>query len=357
MLQTYGHLLEGERAEEEREKEILTQYDGWLPSSEGTLDPVNTDAVMSSSRLEDLAKCPFAFFLRHVLGIEPIQDLEKDPGRWLDPLQRGELLHDVFCRFMEERKDKSERPRLARHLKRFEAIAMEEVEQWKKVVPPSSELSFEREIKDIKLALQMFLKGEEERPKTTRPAFFELSFGTAWEKGCGRVIQEPVEIALSRDRRFRLRGRIDRVDQRGEHEYEVWDYKTGSSSPYKEQAYINQGKHLQHALYAVAAEILLRRDIDKKARVVESGYLFPTPKGEGERRGKALKREELFEVLDTLFELLKTGRFPATYDGRNCLYCDYVRTCGGKDVAVAHTLKKMKTDKRLTLLERLKAHA
>jgi ATP-dependent helicase/nuclease subunit B len=148
------------------------------------------------------------------------------------------------------------------------------------------------------------------------------------------------------------------VDQSGEHEYEVWDYKTGSSYAYKEEGYLNQGRHLQHALYAVAAEILLRRKQDKKAKVVRSGYFFPSPKGEGLRIGKAqLNRDELYEILEDLFELLKTGVFPATYDKDNCRFCDYINTCGGEKVAVKRTVRKMGNDEKMAPLGRLKGHA
>jgi ATP-dependent helicase/nuclease subunit B len=357
VLACYGHLLQGKQAESVRENERFTEYEGWLPSSRGALDPVNRDAVLSCSQLEDLANCPFAFFMRHVLGIEPLEEMEKDPGRWLEPHQRGELLHDVFCRFMEELKTKGELPEMKTHLERLRAISMEEVERWKEAVPPSGELAFDREMKDIGQALEIFLRDEEERCRKVAPHFFELSFGTGWEKRCGSVIEEPVKIALSKGRRFSLRGRIDRVDRSGEHEYEVWDYKTGSADAYKEEGYLNQGKHLQHALYAVAAEILLRKQQDERAKVVRAGYFFPSPRGEGRRIEKdQLRRRELFEVLEHLFELLASGVFPATYDRANCRFCDYARACGGAGVAVDRIVGKMGKDERLAPLGRLKDH-
>ena len=358
VLASYGHLQEGEQAERERENEMLTQYEGWLPSSKGALDPLKDEVVLSCSRLEDMAKCPFAFFVRHVLGVEPVEDLEKDPGRWLDPLQRGELLHDVFCRFMTGLKAKGESPELSKHLKRFETIAMEEVERWKEDVPPSCQSAFNREIKDICHTLEIFLRDEEERCAKVVPWFFELSFGISGVKVCGSSVDEPVEIVLDRDRSFKLRGRIDRIDQIGEHDYEVWDYKTGSSYAYKEEGYLNQGKHIQHALYAVAAEILLRRQQDKRAKVIRAGYFFPSPKGEGLRiKKEQINRNELYEILDDLFDLLKSGVFPGTYDKANCRFCDYVKICGGAEVAVRRTVEKIERDQKMAPFARLKSHA
>jgi ATP-dependent helicase/nuclease subunit B len=81
----YPDLRQGEEAERNRDAETLGQYDGLIPSITGRMDPFDRERVLSSSRLEALAKCPFAFFIRYVLGIEPIEEVEKDPNRWLEP--------------------------------------------------------------------------------------------------------------------------------------------------------------------------------------------------------------------------------------------------------------------------------
>ena len=157
---------------------------------------------------------------------------------------------------------------------------------------------------------------------------------------------------------FRLRGRIDRVDRSGPHEYEVWDYKTGSTWGFKEESYLNQGKHLQHALYAVAAEALLRKDLDKKAKVVRAGYFFPGHKGEGLRIEKSqLQRDELYEVLEDLFELLQNAVFPSSSDKDPCGVCKYHSICGGPNVAVPRCTTKLAADKKLKPFQRLKEHA
>lgn len=355
---SYLDLLEGENAEEVRNAETFGEFDGWIPSAAGTMDPFDKNVILSCSRLEALAKCPYAFFIRYVLGIEPIEDMERDVSRWLEPMQRGELLHDVFCRFMTQLEAKGEKPNLKKHKKLIEAIALEEVERWKKEVPPVGEFAFNREVEDIILATTIFLRDEEERCKDIEPLLFEVSFGVGDDQGCGSATKAPVVLRIPGRGTFRLRGRIDRLDRTGPNEYEVWDYKTGSTWGFQEHGYLNKGRHLQHALYALAAEALLRKGEDKKAKVVRAGYFFPGHKGEGARIVKnQSQREALYEALADLFALLQKGVFPSANHKDDCGFCKYGSICGGPEVAVQRCTKKMVYDKKLEPFQKLKQHA
>jgi ATP-dependent helicase/nuclease subunit B len=165
-----------------------------------------------------------------------------------------------------------------------------------------------------------------------------------------------VRISVGKSGSFRLRGRIDRVDRCGEHEYEVWDYKTGSTWGYDEHKYLNGGRQLQHALYAEAAEILLHEKNDPEAVVVRAGYFFPSARGEGLRiERKRTGRKELDAVLTSLFELLRNGIFPSSYDDTYCKYCFYKTVCGGTK-AVERCQARIECDIRLQPLRELKGH-
>jgi len=238
-------------------------------------------------------------------------------------------------------------------------LAQEEIDRWKEEVPPASPLAFRREEEDIQKALKIFLREEEEHCQKIEPVWLELSFGAGAESGCGTLMKDPVEISLPGGKRFKLRGRIDRVDQTAEHEYEVWDYKTGSTYGYKEEGYLDRGRQLQHALYAQAAEIILKRDLDKKAKVVRSGYFFPGAKGEGLRILRVQdkkKTAELYEVLNDLFEMLRNGLFPYSPDKDPCSYCYFRKICGGSETAVPRSADKLLGDAKMDPLKRLKQH-
>jgi hypothetical protein len=358
VLSSYKNLFGGEKAEAIRGKEKLSEFDGWIPSAQDSFDPLKKKIIFSCSRLEYLAKCPFAYFMKYILRIEPLEEIEKDASQWLEAWQRGELLHEVFYRFMETLKKNGQTPVVEKHSGLLRDIAQEEIEHWKKEIPVASELAFNREIEIINECLRIFLRDEEEHCKSVDPYEFELAFGLDQKTGSGKEAIPPVVIPLAGKKGFMLRGRIDRVDRCGPHEYEIWDYKTGSSWGFNENGFFDQGWHLQHALYALAAESLLRNQGDPKAKVVRSGYFFTSMKGVGKRIEKdQSKRKELGKLLDDLFTILRSGVFSATSNRESCTYCDYQPLCGGADIAVERVKGKIGMDEKLEPLKRLEDYA
>ena len=356
VLSAYKNLAEGEQAEDIRNQEDLTEYEGWIPSAKSVFDPLIGDRVLSASRLEKLAKCPYAYFMHYILGVEPLEEMEKDENQWLDAMQRGNLLHEIFYQFMEELKKRGERPSLEKHREILKAMALEEIGRWKEEIPVASKLVFNREVENINQALMIFLRDEEHHCRAVEPLLFELSFGMGPDPGQAGI--PPVTISLGGKRAFKLRGQIDRVDRCAPHEYEIWDYKTGSTWGYQETGPLNQGRQLQHALYALAAETLLQNQGDPQARVVRSGYFFASLKAAGQRiEFEQTNRKDLVGLLDNLFELLRSGVFSAPCHDQYCTYCDYQMICGGAEVAVARIKKKMITDIKLEPLKRLKDYA
>jgi RecB family exonuclease len=124
------------------------------------------------------------------------------------------------------------------------------------------------------------------------------------------------------------RGKIDRIDRRpAAHEWEVWDYKTGTSRYFGTNDYTAGGTQLQHAIYALAAEQFLRQSVDPQATVVGSGYLFPTERGRGEEfRRDPARIPEALAVMDRILDLIRDGMFVGR--GERCKYCDYAALCG-----------------------------
>lgn len=314
----FPDLAAGLTALEARAGGALTAYDGIVDIGplRAEVDPVaGTKAVMSATRLEFLAKCPFAYFMRHILGILPPEEVAYDRTRWLDPLQRGSLIHEILCAFMTRVAGTGEDIQAARHTPLMVRIAEAMIADTRRAIPPPSDGIFESERRDILETLAIFLAAEEKRERKGRPLAFEKE-----------IVDEP--IALGPGRAFRLRGFIDRVDLIGTETYRIIDYKTGSPAPYEDLVHFGRGRTLQPSLYAVALE-----QMEARARpgahpvVAESGYLFPSRRGEGDEiMVRNFDRDRLRRLLNDLLALLEKGYFIAGPEAR-CDYCDYRAAC------------------------------
>jgi len=85
---------------------------------------------------------------------------------------------------------------------------------------------------------------------------------------------------------------------------------------------------VQHALYAVAAEEILRQMGEREPRVTVAGYYFPTERGEGRQILRSQDNRSLVrKTLGYLFDLLRAGMFLPAEDGESCGFCDYREVC------------------------------
>jgi RecB family exonuclease len=325
----YTNIKRGRTAARARQESEPTVYDGALNRVDIPVSPWIPRKPLSCSQLEYLATCPFGYFLRYALQLEPPKDLLYDPSRWLDPLQRGNLLHSVFCDFMRKIIKSGERVDEKRHKNLIYQIALQLIDIYKEQIPIPSELVFQCEVNEILESCDFFLAIESRREST--PLFFEVPFGLgekeATKAGCG--LAEPIRLDLGHGRILSIRGRIDRIDRISEDCYSVWDYKTGKGKAYGDEKFYGKGRQIQHAIYAIAAEEILKAlSPGTSPRVMIAGYLFPSKKGEGRQvHRKVNERESLFKLLNTMYEIIEKGTFVASHDNSHCTYCDYAEVC------------------------------
>jgi ATP-dependent helicase/nuclease subunit B len=349
-------LAQGAVAEAARDSDVFTMYDGLVPEAGPILDPRASGAVMSPTSLEDLAKCPFRYFLQRGLGLDTVDDAEPNPDVWLDPLTRGSLMHALYATIMREIRDRQETPDPARHGARLRELGLEALARHRALVPPPSEGVYEREERELLNDLTLFLKFEAEDCGQRKPIGFEVGFGGATEgEALGR--REPIVIDLGDGLRFKLRGRIDRVDKLADGTYEAVDYKTGGAFlPRGLDATFAGGRQLQHALYALVAVELLR-ETDPQARVVGS-YYFPTRRGTRARQVRAASTQaKAADVLRDLFDLLAAGAFVHTPDeDEDCRFCDFSRACGQKAAERADLKIQQADNAPLEAYRKLNAH-
>jgi len=351
----FPELGQGIDALDTRKASKLSAYEGMVQVKGQDVHPLlNRDVIMSSSRFELLASCPFAYFLNYILGLYKPEEVEFDPSVWLNPLQRGSLIHEIFCAFMSELKKREEKVEAKKHLSLIQKIAEEIIARYKEEIPPPSEGVFGKERAEVMQALDVFLAAEEKLGEGVEPLMFEVVFGIEEEKGKG--MEEPVEVVLSPKSSFRLRGRIDRIDRVGGNHYRVIDYKTGRYSYYDKFRCFGAGRTLQHVLYALAAEEILKKTgVDARPKVVESGYYFPTRRGEGkEVTVGEFNREELKCLLGELLDILKGGHFIVGLDA-SCDFCDFRPICGDGAVDRAK-VKRCNNPVEFGVVDRLKEY-
>jgi ATP-dependent helicase/nuclease subunit B len=347
-------LEDGRVARAARASDDFTLWDGRLAAPTPELDPRRTGAPTSASLVQSLAGCPFAYFVRNVLKVQPPDDLDRDSKRWLEPRDEGSLLHEVFRTFLEDLTRRGEKPETVRHAEALFALAEEHIAAWRERVPPSSEVAFQSQRETILHACRTFLAAETDHCRDVTPRWFEVGFGMRHVADGGIASAEPVEISLGRGERVRLRGSIDRVDEAKDGVYHVWDYKTGSAAGIQEGRGLYGGRQAQPALYALAFETLLKRS-GREGRVALSGYFFPGRKGEGQRMTIPVDAQETGQALARLFDLAGAGLFPHATSKTGCKFCEFEAVCGGPADASAASLRKLaaSTDPILTAFRQL----
>ncbi len=335
LAERYPHLGRGLIAAERRDSEELTVYDGLVEEAGRDFSPcADTGPIFSASGLETLGNCPLSYFFKYILRIETADQSDLDSDQWLDAMQNGSLLHDVFYDFMRQLLGDDKLPPVyERDYNQLNDILQRHIEKYKRISPPPSEDALTRRLRQLRQSIHIFLTEEAEFCKTRKPEFLEASIGLpSFGETAKMDSPEPVSITLPDGSKIRLRGRIDRVDRvmdpgSGD-EFEVWDYKTGSDWKYRQSPPFNQGRVLQHLVYLHLAGHRLG-EMFPAASIARVGYYLPTHKGRGMRI--AYTPDELADgkkVMGNLCKIVSSGAFLSTNKTDDCTFCDYVQICG-----------------------------
>ena len=211
-----------------RASDAFTRFDGNLA---GARVPAPTDpgVVSSPTRLEAWARCPFEYFVQHVLHIQPID--RPEALLQLSPLDRGNIVHAALEQLVAEvlARPESDRPRpgqawSAADRALLAGLAEAECDRYEARGLTGKAVYWRRDRARLLGELDRFLDHDEvlRAELGARPLASELTFGL------GPDPRPAVEVSLSDGRTVRFRGSADRVDRTAGGGLLVIDYKTGS---------------------------------------------------------------------------------------------------------------------------------
>lgn len=311
-----------------RRSRRFTRFDGNL---QGVTVPSPVARPVSATRLEGWARCPFAYLVRDVLGIEAVENPEEELA--ITPLDRGSLVHEVLEEFIAEvlGRPVGEQPAPSdawteEDHERLVAIAERHCAHFEESGLTGRPVFWRRDKNRIIAELHRVLEldSDHRAAYSTRPVAAELAFGFA-----GASVGA-VDIPLPGGRAVTFRGRADRVDVGEDGTIHVVDYKTGKADSYRNLSEDDPdlgGTRLQLPVYGQAARALL----GTPEATVRAEYWFTSTRGKFQRIGYPVTPEVLDRIGTTLafvVEKIETGLFahhptPSSTSPRvECAYCD-----------------------------------
>jgi ATP-dependent helicase/DNAse subunit B len=329
----------------------FTEYDGCLKSARARKLLRERFAlsgqVLSPTKLETYAACPFKYFLEEILGLKPLPSPEE--VRRIQPLERGTLVHEILFRFFET------------SVKRYPGLLRSEnLGDYRKILEEAASNSFaaaeaqgwtgypllwEIDRQSILEDLRAFLEKETQAEEGLIPSLFEVRFGHRGRSSRKGGLDEPISLTLEEGMGFFLRGRMDRVDfSPGRDALRVIDYKTGKLQG-EEDGFCG-GTTLQLPLYLMAAcRTWKEADLEKS----RAEYCSVSRKGKFARipfhgEGWEEKEANLRKILETISRGIREGTFfPLREIRGTCGWCDFKGLCEhGVDVL----FEKKKKDPR-----------
>ena len=257
--------------------------------------------VISATSLEDFFRCPFYYFQKHVIGIDPWE--EPEAALTVDAADLGSLYHRILEDYYRQQPDAD-----------LSAILQEQFVRFERNGVTGYATIWEIRKQIIREDVTKFVRREKADAASWQPVEFERKFGDL-------AVAPPV----------RLRGTIDRLDRHVDgNRLRVLDYKTGRFKRGLRDNDFARGEALQLALYLLAAEKLF-----PGKRIESARYLYFTLRGgyrtvSFSRDALTGRQAELNQLLQTAADMVRDGVFAQYAPTKNdpCRACDFRPICG-----------------------------
>jgi ATP-dependent helicase/nuclease subunit B len=318
-------------AEIDQSSDSLLGYDGALAKFDGYWKHFS-ERGLSPTALETYARCPFQFFARHVLGLEPLDRPEEVLGP--SPAEFGELGHEILNSFYRALIDggyfagKATTVDVERTLQTVVARAFADYEENNPVGYP---LAWE----SLKDGLTQLLRQvvAQDLSELSQSGFVPVSLETAVTGQLPADWPEPLK-------RLAIRGRMDRID-RNAARLRVIDYKFkfGANPATQDKSLIRsalRGERLQPPFYLLLAQRWAEQQaIETSQPVIEANFYYIAPRwsegplistpygseGLADKVGAATK-----QTIAYLADGVRQGRFFLNR-GEYCGRCDAAPIC------------------------------
>ncbi len=159
------------------------------------------------TELDDYLNCPYQYYVRHVLGIEPLEEVTED----ISPLDRGSKIHAILRNF---------------YLSWNRAVTRETRDAAQAFLRKLADSAFDKEADTFRNRRdkERFLTVMAERFLDAEEAFWKQGMKPAYlEQKIGQY-----RLALSNGEEVELSAKIDRIDVDSNGDFIIVDYKTGS---------------------------------------------------------------------------------------------------------------------------------
>lgn len=354
---THSAVLNAYLEERRQSHDLQDEYDGVLTHTQALqeiAEEYGHEHAFSATALNDYGCCPFMYFCKRVLGLEPIEEPEEE----LTVMDRGNLYHKILWRFYTELRDESGGPAYLSEnerdavVARIIRVAHEECDRFERVGFVGNRSLWKLATRSVERNLERFVDHEianAEKHPDRRPAYFELCFGLELRPPYDEnSVRNPLIVDD-----VRLCGKIDRVDvAEKENACAVVDYKTGNAgTSWREVA---EGRSFQLPVYWMACEELLLRDRGTQCVEAEFYRLCGDYANAEKRLGRSRSEWEASlaqcrEHIKEYAESIRSGRFPLVPSAECPGWCDYKEICRYERGRIERKIEKVLPDNGRTV--------
>lgn len=334
-----------------RNSDAFTRFDGNLTGASGLPNLAADDRRISPTALESFARCPFAYFVKRLLRVEPVE--EPTVNSAIKPIDRGNIFHRAMDRFMQAELEAGRlpgpgEPWTPEHHERIAQVADAVIANSRERGELGHPTLWGFEEPRVRAEINRMLTDDSAWRASVgaAPIAAELRFGFDDAEHAAAEVEVPGGV-------IRFLGSADKVDVAGDTVY-ITDIKTGSADNFRRIAPKRgtpnrtvDGTKLQLPVYAKAALAAV-----EGAERAAAQYWFVNGKSAGERVNLDLTDDldqHFSHVVGSLVSGVARGHFfkkPSKDPGFLWVDCEYCTPggAGHESTRTAYLAKRRHAD-------------